>query len=255
MPTVNVHYLITRFYNVRLNEFIAKYSEEGRITDRTLTGGFMVLERRKKHQFEPIATWLNNFRSELYKKYNLKEIDVNDLIMESNKLALFFQQLIFLRDSIEAPKYKELERKLFPNLNSLFKDFSEILKNEDYKDILKYIRERSPVLKINIMNKLGKYPVKKELIVIDYRLYPEFKEHSKKFRVLKKESDSNGSFKHNLIKGVYEISLPKRERMEVIDLKKDVVLDLSLILFWHYIFNVLTNFFIYLKNKLNKKKK
>ena len=54
----DVHKLITNFFNVKLNPFIAKYGRIEKDGDITLTGGLMQINRKKVHKFKQYCDWL-----------------------------------------------------------------------------------------------------------------------------------------------------------------------------------------------------
>ena len=75
--SVDIHDVITKLYNVYLNNFIAKH-HKGKIYSLTQTGGLMEVVRRTRSPLYAYRNWLDEYRMRLYRRYK-KNISFDEL--------------------------------------------------------------------------------------------------------------------------------------------------------------------------------
>ncbi|MHA1337867.1 MAG: hypothetical protein ACTSPW_19355 [Promethearchaeota archaeon] len=160
---IDIHEIITKLFNVRLNSFIARRHPTGKIWSKVLTGGLYDIIRRERDPYYRYCLFLEDYRSDIF--YRFKGNKDDGITIEELKEAL--SPLIkFYVDVIKnlRPYKEELQKNLFDELIFPLENFFNEI-DEKY-NLNNWCNEQIELEKNNydlmLKSKQKKYYVQKE---------------------------------------------------------------------------------------------
>lgn len=218
---VDVHKVMTNFFNVELNDFIARHKERRAISLRR-TGGVMDFQDYHEDVLYPYAEWLSDFRDNVYRAspnfYQDKELLKKNL----DHLAQFYVKIDYgdKMDYFDAPGAKDVLA-LKGNIISFFEKMDAYLHERYFSEKIAKMQSDIPVLTIRISDYLG-FPIVNQNLEIEELLLPVSPSTSKRISVKNDQKTSeNGIVRIRLLPGSYVITVPKYNKSRQLNVDKN----------------------------------
>lgn len=203
---VDVHKVITNFFNVEMNDFIAKHYEKKPITTKK-TGGLMDVVDYEYDPFYPFAVWLNDFRDAVYKNSPHFYQEKESLKKNLEPLLDFHVRIMHMISigSFEEISTKDIEE-LSKNIKNFFDKMDVYLREKYFSNRILDIQSHIPVLIIRVKNNLGE-PLANGMIEFDEVLFPQAVGSSKLAFVKRDVTNQNGTYRIRLMPGSYLVKI------------------------------------------------
>ena len=219
--------IITNFFNVKLNPFIAKYGRIEKDGDITLTGGLMQINRKKVHKFKQYCDWLESYRKELFYIFPVSDMSLSiDILVEQlDPLVQFFVNLSILN---EICPDQELDENLLKPLKSFFKEWDEYTNSDYLEKNINLRRSMLPDIKIEIKN-LFIFPLRYTYIDVLSHFKFVFNELPQ-IRIYKKillRTDDQGIIKIKVPEGEYMFKLKNYKKQKYLTILQDTELKFN----------------------------
>lgn len=202
---VNVHEVLTEFFNIELNEFIAKFSNV-KITDIVQTGGTQEIFHSDQHPFKKIIDILVEYRNKLFGVTSplRHKVDKDVFMKYFTPFIEFYVQLLIKRNMFNDPTLnKEFDKYFLQPSYTLFTRLNKRFKTTQFTDTVRKYFNSIPNLMVKIQGSPSLVNNKK-IYVLEY-IQPDFGKHSKRrmFGVLNTDQQGVGFFK--LPQGLYDV--------------------------------------------------
>lgn len=222
----DIHRIITHFFNVELNPFIAKYKKE-KVMGTYQTGGLKQFKEIERHEFNQYATWLFEYRKNLFYKIPLEDtvIDLDELRKYLTPLSKFFVDLSLINET--CPN-QELKDNLLKPLSQFFRRIDDFTDSDYFERYVKSRRAKAPKLNIRVKN-FYYFPLYDIELDVRYSSVFRFKENSQisvdgKFV---RKTNSEGTIEIKMPEGEYRLLLGKYNKTKRLNVSQNTEASFS----------------------------
>jgi len=215
--SVDIHDVITKLYNVYLNNFIAKH-HKGKIYSLTQTGGLMEVVRRTRSPLYAYRNWLDEYRMRLYRRYK-KNVSFDELKEALEPLIQFYVNVYLFQVQNDFL----FEDDLLGPLKQFFSNLDKELESDYFSKKIQREIDKSHAISLKITKPNGTPCQNLDVVFFIQENKTVGLTFTNTFR-----TNKEGEINTRLPTGTYRIFIPHMEHRETVNVAHDIKIERTL---------------------------